>query len=84
MYYYIIESVNNIFHPNSGTLDQDENLDDNIDDEDTVRTKRTLASKKWIFRKYGRLSNKLKLFFTWPGSPFHESRKTTKSYSSFK
>ena len=28
-------SVNNLFLPNSGTLDQDENLD-NIDDEDTT------------------------------------------------
>ena len=36
LYHYIIESVNNLFLPNSGTLDQDEHLDDNIDDEDTV------------------------------------------------
>ena len=38
VYYYIIESVNNLFLP-SGTLDQDENLDNNIDDEDTVTAK---------------------------------------------
>ena len=37
--YYSIESVNNLFLPNSGTLDQDENLDNNIDDEDTVTAK---------------------------------------------
>ena len=39
-------SVNNLFLPNSGTLDQDENLD-NIDDENTKTIKkRMLASKK--------------------------------------
>ena len=39
VYHYIIESVNNLFLPNCVTLDQDENLDDNIDDEDTVTAK---------------------------------------------
>ena len=39
MHHCITESVNNLFLPNSGTLDQDENLDDNIDDEDTVTAK---------------------------------------------
>ena len=39
VYHKIIESVNNLFLPNSGALDQDENLDYNIDDEDTVTAK---------------------------------------------
>ena len=39
VHHYIIESVNNLFLPNRGALDQDENLDDNIDDEDTVTAK---------------------------------------------
>ena len=49
MYYYIIESVNNIFLPNSGTFDQDENLDHNIDDEDTV-TAKPLRKGRWLVR----------------------------------
>ena len=41
VYYYTIESVSNLFLPNSGmgTLHQNKNLDDNIDDEDTVTAK---------------------------------------------
>ena len=41
VYYYTIESVNNLFLPNSGmgTLHQNKNLDDKIDDEDTVTAK---------------------------------------------
>ena len=39
VYHYISESVNNLFLPNSGTLDKDENLDDNIDDQDIVTAK---------------------------------------------
>ena len=39
VYYYFIESFNNFFLPISGTLDQDENLDDNINDEYTVTAK---------------------------------------------
>ena len=37
--HYIIESMNNLFLPNSGKLDQDENQVDNIDDENTVTAK---------------------------------------------
>ena len=49
VYHYIIESVNKLFLPNSGTLDQDENLDDNIDDEDTVTAKQ-LRKGHWLVR----------------------------------
>ena len=49
VYHYIIESVNKLFLPNSGTLDQDENLDDNIDDEDTV-TAKPLRKGHWLVR----------------------------------
>ena len=49
VYHYITESVNHLFLPNSGTLDQDENLDDNIDDEDTV-TAKTLRKGSWLVR----------------------------------
>ena len=49
VYHYITESVNHLFLPNSGTLDQDENLDDNIDDEDTV-TAKPLRKGYWLVR----------------------------------
>ena len=55
VYHYIIESVNNRFLPNSGTLDQDENLNDNIDDEDTV-TAKPLRRGRWLV-KSGFLEN---------------------------
>ena len=49
MYHYIIESVNNLFLQNSGmgTLDQNKNLDDNIDDEGTV-TAKPLRKGRWL------------------------------------
>ena len=49
VYHYIIESVNNLFLCNSDTLDQDENLDDKIDDEDTV-TAKPLRKGHWLVR----------------------------------
>ena len=49
VYHYITESVKRLFLPNSGTLDQDENLDDNIDDEDTV-TAKPLRKGRWLVR----------------------------------
>ena len=45
----IIESVNNRFLLNSSTLGQDENVDDNIDDEDTV-TAKPLRRRHWLVR----------------------------------
>ena len=49
VYHYIIESVNNLFLQNSGmgTLDQNKNLDDNIDDEGTV-TAKPLRKGRWL------------------------------------
>ena len=39
VYHYFIESVNNLILPISGTLDQDENLDENINDEHVLTAK---------------------------------------------
>ena len=50
VYHYVIESFNN------GTLDQDENLNYNIDDEDTV-TGEPLRKGSWLVRS-GILENK--------------------------
>ena len=50
VYQYVIESFNN------GTLDQDENLNYNIDDEDTV-TGEPLRKGSWLVRS-GILENK--------------------------
>ena len=51
----IIESVNNRFLLNSSTLDQDENVDDNIGNEDTV-TAKPLRRRRWLVRN-GLLEN---------------------------
>ena len=39
VYHYFIELVNNLILPISGTLDQDENLDENINDEHVLTAK---------------------------------------------
>ena len=49
MYHYIIESVNNLFLPKNGTVKQDENLDHNTNDEDTV-TGKPLRKGRWLVR----------------------------------